>query len=435
MLHPPGSLLTLAPFAALGRVTTDATGLGVARIAFMCVGGLNAALVAVIAARWGRWQSLLAGVAYAGWAAAVYSEQATFLEPLGSTALLIALVLLLRRDRQPGVRDELIAGAVLGLACTLKIWYAAPFAAVVVYHLASRRVRPAMRILLAGLGSAAVVLTPFFVLAPGRMWDMVIRDQLLRKQSTVPRNERFEVMFGVKHLLASSGEPLIAVTAVVAIVVVAATLVCLLDRTAWLLVAMLATNVAVLYLSPSFYRHYNALVAGPLILVTVIGLSAAVSGANRPRLTLGAGALALALLLAMTGHTMANPTGRRFPGKLFRAAAPAGCITADDPAALVQMNRLSQDFRDGCEVPVDVTGITYDSLRALNPDGTLVSRGRNYAFQNFLYDYLSSGSAFVILRGSLDAIPPRYARGYRRFAELETSRGIKLRAGLAVPPP
>jgi hypothetical protein len=429
MLHPPGSALALAPFAALGRVTTDATGLAVARIAMMGVGGLNAALVALIAARWGRWQSLIAGVMYAGWAAAVYSEQTTFLEPLGSTAVLVALFLLLRRDEEPSPRAEIIAGVALGLACTLKIWYIAPLAVVVIYELVARRLAAGLRVLIAGVASAVVVLLPFFVMAPRHMWDMVVRDQLLRKQSTVPRNERFEVMFGVKHLLANAGAPLIALTALVAVVVVVAAIASLRDPTARLVVVLFAGNLLVLYAGPSFYRHYAAFVAGPLVLVLVIGVSNVIGAVQRPGLAVGAGLTAVTLAIAMTGHTMSVATGRSFPGKLFHALAPPGCITADDPAALIQMNRLSQDFREGCRVPVDVTGITYDALRLLNPDGSLVTRGRNHAFQDFLRTYLTSGSAFVIIRRGMDAIPPNYRLAYRSFPSLASKDGITLRAG------
>lgn len=429
LLHPPGSVLVLTPFAALGRATSDGTGLAVARLVFMGIGGLNAVLVTLIAARWGRWQSVLAGLMYAGWAGAVYSEQATFLEPLGGTALLVALFLLLRRHREPTPRDEILAGVALGLACSLKIWYIAPLAVVVLYQLIARRYGAGLRVLVSGMVSVAVVLTPFFVLAPRRMWDMVIRDQLLRSQGTEPRNARFEVMLGVKHLLASSGKPLVAATVIVIIVLIAAAIMCVRDRIARLLVAVLAGNIAVLYLSPTFYRHYAVLVAPPLVLVFVIGLTSLISRINWRRLPVAAGFAGLAFLVGMTVHTASVPTGRTFPGKLFGAVAPPGCITSDDPAALIQMNRLSQDFRDNCRVPVDVSGVVYDSLRRVHPDGSLVLRSQNLAFQDFLFNYLTSGHAFVIIRRQTDSIPPKIRRLYGSFPAITRKDGITLRAG------
>jgi len=37
-------------------------------------------------------------------------------------------------------------------------------------------------------------------------------------------------------------------------------------------------------------------------------------------------------------------------------------VASDDPTVLVQLDRLSSDLRAGCVVPVDVSGITYDTL-------------------------------------------------------------------------
>lgn len=42
--HPPGIALALSPFAAIGRLTSDPTGMALARLACMAVGALNAAV-------------------------------------------------------------------------------------------------------------------------------------------------------------------------------------------------------------------------------------------------------------------------------------------------------------------------------------------------------------------------------------------------------
>ena len=62
MVHPPGILLSLAPFAGLGRLTHDALGFQVARVAWMLVGSLNAALVVVAARRSGLVAATVAGL-------------------------------------------------------------------------------------------------------------------------------------------------------------------------------------------------------------------------------------------------------------------------------------------------------------------------------------------------------------------------------------
>ncbi len=50
-VQPPGIVLLLSPFAALGTLTSDATGMAVARATFILLGALNGVLVAVVAGR------------------------------------------------------------------------------------------------------------------------------------------------------------------------------------------------------------------------------------------------------------------------------------------------------------------------------------------------------------------------------------------------
>jgi hypothetical protein len=126
-LHPPGLVLLLTPFAALGRLTSDPTGLAVGRVAFMAVGALNAVLIAMLAKRWSWIAAALSGLLYACWMPAIYGEQSTLLEPLATTAVLTALLLMVR----PGVeeltrRAEILAGVALGIGVSIKIWYATP---------------------------------------------------------------------------------------------------------------------------------------------------------------------------------------------------------------------------------------------------------------------------------------------------------------------
>jgi hypothetical protein len=52
-LHPPGLMLLLTPFAALGRLTTDHAGYVVANLFFDVLAAINAVLVWTIARRWG----------------------------------------------------------------------------------------------------------------------------------------------------------------------------------------------------------------------------------------------------------------------------------------------------------------------------------------------------------------------------------------------
>src|SRR3954452_5911526 len=74
LLHPPGIMLALAPFAELGRLTSDRDALAVARVAWLLVGALNAALAARVAGVLGKWAALVAGLFAATWYHAAYGE-------------------------------------------------------------------------------------------------------------------------------------------------------------------------------------------------------------------------------------------------------------------------------------------------------------------------------------------------------------------------
>ena len=104
LLHPPGSTVLLAPFALLARVTSDTAGFETARVAFMILGALNTLLVMVVAARIGRRAAMVAGVFYALFFPAIFVARTVSLEELGTTTLLVALVLLFRRGRGAAAR-------------------------------------------------------------------------------------------------------------------------------------------------------------------------------------------------------------------------------------------------------------------------------------------------------------------------------------------
>ena len=51
LLHPPGIVVLLAPFAGVARLLSDHRAFELARLAFMALGALNAVLTAVVARR------------------------------------------------------------------------------------------------------------------------------------------------------------------------------------------------------------------------------------------------------------------------------------------------------------------------------------------------------------------------------------------------
>jgi len=429
LLHPPGLPLILTPFAALGRVTSDGTGMAVGRLFFMGVGAVNAVLVVALARRWNMRTALVAGVLYACWYPAVYSEQATILEPLGTTAVLVALLLLLKRRQPPTVVTELVAGAVLGLSASLKIWYVATWGFFVLWQLVERRPVAALRLAAAGVTALSVVVLPFAILARGRMFNMVVMDQLVRPPAAQEGITRLTSIFEVRELGAGTGAFAVATTLIVIAVLVAAATVCLRDRSGRPLVALLAVTLLVLLLSPPYFRHYAALSAAPTVLVFAVGVGTVKRAPPLSPAAWSAFAALIAIVLASGVRIATIPEERPFTGSTLAAAAPPGCVMSDDPTALIEMNRLSSDLREGCRLPVDVTGITYDSLHRTGPDGEELPREQNTVWHQYLYSYLVSGRSFVVARPKADALPLRFREQLWRHPVLAISGRVRLREG------
>jgi hypothetical protein len=322
-----------------------------------------------------------------------------------------------------------LAGVALGLACSLKIWYVAPWAVVIGWLLVTRPPRVAARVAVSGAAALMLVLLPFFILARGRMFDMVVRDQLLRPQAASSRFARLSSILGVQTFVAGHHPEAVLVTVLLLAILATAAAVCWRDRAARIIVVLLAGNLLVLLASPSYFPHYAALTAAPAALVVAIALGK-VAATSRWRPVGRVVLLASVAAFLASGIAIASSAQEKsFPRNQFAAAAPPGCVTADDPQALIQMNRLSTDLRSGCRVAIDVTGITYDTLHRVLPHGRQLPRDRNRAFQRFLYDYLVSGSSFVVARRDGDAISVGNARALARSRLLVRIGDLVLRTG------
>jgi alpha-1,2-mannosyltransferase len=433
LLHPPGIMLVLAPFAWLARLTSDGLAMTVARLTFMAIGAANAVLVSVLVARWRRWAGIIAGLVYACWLPAVYGEQTTLLEPLGTTALLVALLVLVKTERAVSMRTTTLAGVVLGLAVALKIWYVAPWAVVVAWQLALRNRAAAIRIAVSGAAALGLVVLPFALLARGAMVNMVLRDQLLRPQAESSRVARVASILGVQGVVTGHHREVVVVTAIGVVMLLAAVTICVTDRAARVLVALLTVNLSVLLASPSYFGHYAELTAAPA--AAVVGVALSLLTTRKSRLALPfpsaygtAGAVVVAVLISGV-NVATKGQGKVVAGDALADVAPTGCIASDDPDILIQMDRLSGDLRHGCQLPVDVTGITYDALCRRGPNGKSLARRDNVAWQRYLDSYLTSADAFVVARSAGDGLSHRTAKMLQAQVQLVSAHGLMLRVG------
>jgi alpha-1,2-mannosyltransferase len=441
LLHPPGIILVLTPFAALARVVSDHRAFELARVAFMGLGSLNAVLTAAVARRSrsaGPLAGAVAGVLYAVWPPAIDAESTTLLTPWNTLGLLVALLLLYRRKARP--HQEFLAGTALGVATAVKIWGVVPLVVVLLWELVRGQRAAAVREALGAAVGVTAVCLPIFLAAPGAMFRMVVVDQLQRGEVNAGLRGRVSAILAVARYGSGPRPPEWLVLAAVAVLCALVLAGALLDR-AWLVTALLAALVALLLTAPSFFAHYAAYAAAPLLILAGTGSAAVTALALRHRRTRSwafRGGLLLVVALAVTvtppavlaGLVAGLHRGVAFPGSpLHQAAASSRCVTADAPDALILMDVLSRDLDRHCRVWVDVTGLTYDTAGAAmrRPNGDPVPRHLNRRWQHALLDYLLSGNATILIRRGGDGLAPDTARTIDQRPALTRASGYTLR--------
>lgn len=415
LLHPPGIMLALTPFALLGRMTHDHVGFQAARVAWMLLGALNATLVVRLCRREGRAAAIAGGLLYALWTPVARTETTIRLEPLVTLGLLVALTLLGRPGATSSRRVLLWAGAALALSTSVKIWAVAPALLIVVWLWRRAGTKAAGWLALGGLLGGAVVDGPFLLAARARMVRMVVLDQLGRGRTLVDTPAR------AAHVLVPVGGipdqwspgPVVLAAALVALVLVAAVV---LGRAGGrFALSLLGVELLVLLFSPSFFRYYEAF-AGPGLALVVASIAAWLGDLPLRRLFFAPGGvrralvavpLALGILAATAGSLFADSRdvmSGRFPARsLERSVSASRCVTSDSPDALILTDVFSRDLHRGCQVPVDLSGLTYDrDALPLRGDGTAVPRDRNGRWQRDLGRYLFSGQSIFVLRAGDD---------------------------------
>jgi hypothetical protein len=407
LLHPPGLMLVLTPFAALGRASDDFAGFVTANTAFAGLGACNAVLVYFVARRMGLSTTAcwLGGAFYAVWYGAVYAELATRLEPLGSFAFLLGMLALTKAGAAR--RDAVLAGVAFGFALSVKLWWVVPLGIVLIW-LARTRVglRRAGAVAVGAAAVAVVVDAPFFALAPAAMWRMLVLDQLGRRSHVghLARLAQLSLLDASGHAL--RGNERLAAAAIFAAVFAAVCVAAWRVAAARVLVLIALAQLAVLLVSPPFFHFYFDYLTPALALV----ISAA-AHAERARVRDRLGTAAVAALVAgaallTTAGVLLRPVGfiEPFPNDTLADHLPrVRCVMSDFPIVLIELDRLSSDLADHCPNWVDVTGRSFDvdashGRRYLN-------REHNGKWQSDIRGYLLSGNAAILMgdAGSLDA--------------------------------
>jgi alpha-1,2-mannosyltransferase len=398
LLHPPGMPVLLAPFALAAQVTSDPYGFAAARVACMVLGAINAVLIWKILKPVGAAAALFGGLSYAVFYPAVYSDKSTLLECPATTALLIAILLL-----QPLINSSsiphwkiFVAGALVGLTISIKIWGFVTLAIVLIWLLLIRRWRAAVQVLIGSAASAALICLPFFVVAPTAMWNQIVRDQLFRGEGGGRSIlDRLDQMAGLG--IVERPYP-----AAITVIAVAALLCCAAlawrYREARLPVLLMLGQGVFLLMTPTWFKHFAGFTAAPVTLTVgaAIGGLIVLVRAKPAQIIVG---LLVAGALVVYGSGWSTTTfGRRFPQEFRTNAASApGCVTSDDATTLVVSNTLSRNLNHGCRFVADLGGHSHDLAAAA---GVKVSRNRNVEFQAFSLDYLRTGSITILIKYS-----------------------------------
>ena len=392
LLHPPGILLALQPFAALGAVVGDPVAMESARVAFMLLGAGSSLLVYRILLPHHRYAAALGAAAYAVWYPAIYAERSVRLEALATFVLLLGIVAVQRSLARPSSLALVAAGALFGLGATIKIWGVVPVGALAVWLAVRSGWRGAASALAGATAAIAVVIAPFAPAGP-QLWEMVVLDQLGRPRSPQPLVTRLVDVLGLRFLPPAEATVPAAILGAFAVV---ALVLALRLRLGELVVLVTLANTVVLLLGPTWFIHYPAFVAAPLCLV--YGAAAGeLARMRRARWVRVPAAVMAAAAVSLLGSSMLEAReGTAFPDQLLRGvlADRPGCVTTDNPTTLIFSNTLRRNLSEGCPLVVDLSGYIYDIHR----NGGDIDRASDPTFQRLALTYLASGTTTALVR-------------------------------------
>ncbi len=350
IVHPPLTAVLLLPFAALGSFLGDAAGMAAARAAIVLVACVNVWLVyrltriglggrsrAAVAA------SVAAALFYSVFPAAVGAAHTLLLEPLANLFVLVAMLVLLRRN--PLSPWAAVAGGAL-LAAGLGVKaFAGAYVIVGVGWIAVMQVRRAAQFLVGWGAACAVIFLPFVALAgPSTVWrDLVVTQWGRPPDSAGPVSYRLQSLLGLGYLPLVWAEVVVALAVTVGIVLIgvsrrrgvpAA-------RTVWLWLSLTVLIGLSFLQSPSYFDHYADFFAPALAILLgyVLGM-AAVAGRTTNAFAVVA---VIALLLPTAAESIRADASWPAGASLEQAArgVPQGaCVYYDAVSLAIAANRF-----------------------------------------------------------------------------------------------
>jgi hypothetical protein len=313
-LQPPGVVLFATPFAVAGHWVGGDNAMVGLRLAVITMSAATCTLIASLLRRYGVAAALSGSLLYATHILSAAFGRSYFLEPFLSFAVVLTFWFL--RRVQPRRLSYVLVGALMGVACTMKIWALVDISVLAVYVAVTRGHRLARAWLAGVAGAATVVCLPFFLADPHAMWQEVVVAQLGRVRSVSAASrlvmlDPFGPLPGWIHLGRRSSLTLVSV----ALLVASAPIVYELwrrrrpaawDESAWWAI-LAGGEMATLLVAPSFFQHYFAWALASLSLA--IGRAVGWIDHRWARVPLLTGILVVATCMAVVsyrGRVLAN---------------------------------------------------------------------------------------------------------------------------------
>ncbi len=436
-VQAPGIVIVALPGAVVGSLTSQATGLAVARVLSL----LASTACVPLAGRLVRHRGALACAVTAGllavYPADVLSGRTLLLEPWMNLACLLAANVAFREGRLASPRSLAWAGAAFGCAVAIKLWAAVPALVLLAICLIARPPAGTSRGWRAGalIGGAAggflVLAGPFVFADPAGFIRETLLDQLSRAGSYTPVSLRLahltaliDVLGRDGRLAALSAHSLFAMgaeasthtvavgwpayaAAAAGIVVIAAGYLCgLRQRTSleWfaLVTAVLATAAimgysAFFYHSPDFPGPWLAITVGTAVGTLACLIRGTASPARVARRVLAA-AIAV-IVLAIAGVEARELAPAHVPASPSAASTmiPSGsCLVADQVSFAIAADRFAAPSQ-GCPDLLDSLAATLALSGGISPQGGAgqaprVMAGWEAVFGQARYVWLSRGA-------------------------------------------
>jgi hypothetical protein len=210
-VQPPGIILVALPAGLAGSLTTQATGLAVARVLSVLASTACVPLVGRLTRHRGVITCAVAAGLLAVYPADVLSARTLLLEPWMNLVCLLAATAAFREGRLASPKWLGLAGVAFGCGVAIKFWAAIPAAVLLAVCLLTRppagtsRGRRAGALLGGAVGGFAVLAGPFALAAPSAFIHQTLLDQVSRVGSYSPLSLRLAHLTGLIDVLARNG--------------------------------------------------------------------------------------------------------------------------------------------------------------------------------------------------------------------------------------